>query len=235
MIKKLTRRAAVAMVPGLFLAAKGIRMARAQTKTVKIGVLQPMSGDLSPCAQEGQPIIEYLFNKINAEGGIKSIGGAKIELVVADESSQPARAAIEARRLATQENVSVIIGTLLRGQMLGISPIVDEYKVPTIALCGATVSAAEFGDRCRRPGTSLRARPAPSPSPPSRPGEADVIIGRTARAPSSPRICEQRIPLKRTGDGAAGDLTIVRPAAAAPPRRLEQVEPHRAAQPRARA
>ena len=47
------------------------------------------------------------------------------------------------------------------------------------------------------------------------------------------------IPRKRTGDGAAGDgdRTIVRPAAAAPPRRLERVEPvgrHRAAQPRAR-
>jgi len=36
-------------------------------------------------------------------------------------------------------------------------------------------------------------------------------------------------------DGAAVDLTIVRPAAAAPPRRLEPVEQHRAAQPRARA
>ena len=30
-------------------------------------------------------------------------------------------------------------------------------------------------------------------------------------------------PLKRSGDGAAGDLTIARPAAAAPPRRPEQV------------
>jgi hypothetical protein len=43
---------------------------------------------------------------------------------------------------------------------------------------------------------------------------------------------------KGIGDGAAGDLTIVRPAAAAPPRRPEQVEQvgrHRAAQPLARA
>jgi len=59
------------------------------------------------------------------------------------------------------------------------------------------------------------ARPAPAPSPPPRPGEADVIIGRTARAPSSPRICEQQSAKKR--NGAAGDLTIVRPAAAAQP------------------
>jgi len=39
-------------------------------------------------------------------------------------------------------------------------------------------------------------------------------------------------PLKRTGDGAAGDLTIVRPAAAAPAQAVGQ---HRAAQPRAHA
>jgi hypothetical protein len=35
---------------------------------------------------------------------------------------------------------------------------------------------------------------------------------------------------KGIGDGAAGDLTIVRPAAAAPPSRPEQVEQHRAAE-----
>lgn len=134
MTVKITRRAAVAALPGLYLAAKGIGYAQAQSKVVKVGVIQPMSGPLSSYAQEGQPVIEYLFDKINAEGGIKSMGGAKVELVVADDSSQPARAAIEARRLATQENVSVIMGTLLSGQMLGVSPIVDEYKVPTLAL-----------------------------------------------------------------------------------------------------
>jgi hypothetical protein len=54
------------------------------------------------------------------------------------------------------------------------------------------------------------ARPAPSPSPPPRPGEADVIIGRP-----EPESANNN-PLKRNGAGAAGDLTIVRPAAVAP-------------------
>ena len=73
-----------------------------------------------------------------------------------------------------------------------------------------------------------------------RPGEADIIIVGRADRPSSivrPESANNN-PLKRTGDGAAGDLTIVRPAAAAPPRRPEQVEQvgrHRAAQPLARA
>ena len=97
-------------------------------------MIQPISGNLSPYAQEGQPALEYIFNKINAEGGIKSMGGAQIQLVVADDASQPARTASEARRLITQEDVSLIVGTLLSGQMLGISPVVDEYKVPTLAM-----------------------------------------------------------------------------------------------------
>ncbi len=61
--------------------------------------------------------------------------------------------------------------------------------------------------------------------------------GRSAdRAPSSPP--NWNLPTtsrqKTTGDGAAGDLSIIRPAAAAPPRWIEQVEQHRAAQLRAR-
>lgn len=134
MTRKLTRRAVVAGLPALGLATAGIGRARAQPKTVKIGVIQPISGNLSPYAQEGQPALEYIFNKINAEGGIKSMGGAQIQLVVADDASQPARTASEARRLITQEDVSLIVGTLLSGQMLGISPVVDEYKVPTLSM-----------------------------------------------------------------------------------------------------
>jgi hypothetical protein len=46
----------------------------------------------------------------------------------------------------------------------------------------ATVSAAEFGDRCRRPHTSPRSTGAVTIA--TRPGETDVIIGRPDR-PSS--------------------------------------------------
>jgi hypothetical protein len=61
---------------------------------------------------------------------------------------------------------------------------------------------------------------------------------RSRRSPELHRRPEPNFHEKGIGDGAAGDLTIVRPAAAAPPRRPEQVEQvgrHRAAQPRARA
>ena len=109
----------------------------ADTKTIRIGVIQPMSGNFAPYAQESEPAFEYIVNKINAEGGIKSMGGAKIELLLADDASQGARTATEARRLATEENVAMIVGGLLSPQMLAISPVLDELKMPALSMWAA--------------------------------------------------------------------------------------------------
>ena len=105
--------------------------------TIKIGVVNSLSGGLAAYALEGKPAFDYLIKKINAEGGIKSKGGAKIELIEADDTSQPARAAIEARRLITEEKVNLLVGTILSAQMLAMTPVLDELKVPTLSIWAA--------------------------------------------------------------------------------------------------
>src|SRR5512140_3462008 len=92
----LTRRRFGIGASGLVLgsiAAPFVSRAGAAESTIRIGVVNSMSGGLAAYAQEGQPAFEYIVKKINAEGGIKSKGGAKIELVLADDTSQPARTA----------------------------------------------------------------------------------------------------------------------------------------------
>jgi branched-chain amino acid transport system substrate-binding protein len=116
------------------IAAPFIRRAGAAGPTIRIGVVNSMSGSLAAYAQEGQPAFDYIVNKINAEGGIKSKGGAKIELVLADDTSQPARTAAEARRLITEEKVQLLTGTILSAQMLALTPVLDELKVPTLSV-----------------------------------------------------------------------------------------------------
>lgn len=135
--KSMTRRAALQAIAGASAIAWApgfIRSAGAQAKSIRIGVIQPMSGALAAYAQEGQPAFEYIINKVNAEGGIKSMGGAKLEIVLADDTSQPARTAAEARRLVTQENVSLLTGSILSAQMMAISPVIDELKMPTLSI-----------------------------------------------------------------------------------------------------
>jgi ABC-type branched-subunit amino acid transport system substrate-binding protein len=116
------------------IAAPFIRRAGAAGPTIRIGVVNSMSGGLAAYAQEGQPAFEYVIKKINAEGGIKSKGGAQIELVMADDTSQPARTAAEARRLITEEKVQLLTGTILSAQMLALTPVLDELKMPTLSV-----------------------------------------------------------------------------------------------------
>jgi branched-chain amino acid transport system substrate-binding protein len=108
--------------------------ARARSRAVRIGVINSMSGSLSAYAQEGHPAFEYVIGSINAEGGIRSLDGARIELVVADDTSQPARTAVEARRLIAEEKVDLLVGTMLSAQMLAVTPVLDELKVPALSV-----------------------------------------------------------------------------------------------------
>lgn len=123
-----------AAVIGAPLCAPFIRPSYAAGGTVRIGLIQSMSGALSAYAQEGQPALEFITRQINEKGGIKSLGGAKIEFVLADDTSQPARTAAEARRLVTEEKVSMLVGTILSAQMLALAPVLDELKVPTLSI-----------------------------------------------------------------------------------------------------
>jgi ABC-type branched-subunit amino acid transport system substrate-binding protein len=111
-----TRRTFGIAAAGILLgpiASPYIRKASAASSTIRIGVVNSMSGGLAAYAQEGQPAFEYVIKKINDAGGIKSKGGAKIELIQADDTSQPARTAAEARRLITEEKVHLLTGTIL--------------------------------------------------------------------------------------------------------------------------
>lgn len=101
---------------------------------IRIGVINSMSGSYAAYAQEGDPAFRYVIDKINREGGVKSMGGAKIELLFADDTSQPARCATEVRRLVTEEKVDLLTGTILSSQMLAISPVLDELQTPCLSV-----------------------------------------------------------------------------------------------------
>ncbi|MBB1091605.1 ABC transporter substrate-binding protein [Rhodopseudomonas palustris] len=133
----ITRRSFGIGATGLMLgtvAAPWVRKAGAAPAPIRIGVINSMSGGLSAYAQEGQPAFEYMIKKINESGGIKSKDGAKIQLIQADDTSQPARTATEARRLITEEKVHLLTGTILSAQMLALTPVLDELKVPTLSI-----------------------------------------------------------------------------------------------------
>ena len=78
-------------------------IARAQAKEVKIGLIVPLTG---PWARSGDLMrkgAEMAIEDINAAGGIKSMGGARMRLVVIDAGENVEKAKNAAQRMLSQE------------------------------------------------------------------------------------------------------------------------------------
>ncbi len=103
-----------------------------EEKVVKVGVILPLSGKLAETGADLKRGIEFAVEQINAQGGIKSLGGAKIVLVYGDSAGKPETGAAEAERLITEEKVVAIIGAYQSAVSKTVSEVCERYKVPML-------------------------------------------------------------------------------------------------------
>lgn len=101
-----------------------------QAQDVKIGILLPLTGSAASYSQRVKFGFDLAQEEINKAGGIKSLGGAKLNLIYADTQAKPEVGVSEAQRLALQENVVVILGALYSSTTYPASEISERYKVP---------------------------------------------------------------------------------------------------------
>ncbi|MFG1427089.1 ABC transporter substrate-binding protein [Roseixanthobacter glucoisosaccharinicivorans] len=121
-----SRAAAIAV--GVSLAA--LTPAAAQ-ESVKIGVVLPLSGPNAQFGVNSRNGIEMAAEAINASGGLKGLGGAKIELVYADVPS-PATAAAATQRLLSQDKVVGMLGAFVSSVTLAASEVTERAGIPMI-------------------------------------------------------------------------------------------------------
>jgi len=136
--KRSTRVAGLAVAASLMLTlgacAADPAPAPTASEPIKVGVLASRSGVYSAYGLGAEAGIKLVVDDINANGGIASLGGAQIELVIADTASDPATAASEARRLIDQENVSVILGPSTTPEAQAVVAVTEKEGVPTVGL-----------------------------------------------------------------------------------------------------
>ena len=82
---------------------------RAQGAGVKVGILHPVSGALSYSGQQGRLGATMAIEEINAAGGIKGMGGAKIDPVLGDAQSTPEGGTAEVEKM-NSAGVACIVG-----------------------------------------------------------------------------------------------------------------------------
>jgi branched-chain amino acid transport system substrate-binding protein len=113
--------------------------------TIKIGTLYPVTGELAKLGQECVNGVKMAVEEINAAGGIKSMGGAKIELVEADSQGKPDVGISEVQRLGDQEKVAAIIGTYQSSVAIPATQAAERLKVPIVISMAVADQITERG------------------------------------------------------------------------------------------
>jgi len=134
-----TRRLLLAGVTAL--AATAAQPATAQ-ETLKLGLVAAMSGQ---SAKSGEAIVRGLsiaLDEINAKGGLL---GKKVELVVRDDESNPAKGVIAARELVQREKVVALFGGLDTPVSIAIVPFANQTKVPFMGVWAAGTPITQNG------------------------------------------------------------------------------------------
>ena len=118
--------------------------ASAQDKTVKIGAIFPLSGNAASAGVHAKAAIETAVDIINnahpelgnlpltKNAGLTGLGGAKVEVVFADNQGSPATGQNQALRLITEEKVVALTGAYQSGITLTASAIAEKYGIPFV-------------------------------------------------------------------------------------------------------
>ena len=113
--------------------------------TVRIGGLWPLTGDLAKLGEETKQGMELAVDEINAAGGLKGLGGAKLEIVWADTQGKPDTGISEVERLAQQEKVVAIIGAYQSGVTTPATQAAERLKVPFVVAMAVSDKITERG------------------------------------------------------------------------------------------
>jgi len=117
---------------------------RSQPAPVKIGVIHPVTGALAYSGQQCRAGALLAIEEINKAGGIKSLGGALIEPLLADAQSQPAVGAAEIERL-NEAGVCSVVGAFASAICLATTQAAAKYNLPHVVDVGVADQIVQRG------------------------------------------------------------------------------------------
>lgn len=138
-----TRRSALLGAAGV-LAAPAVL--HAQPAAVKLGILQPVTGALAQDGEYGRLGAEFAIADINASGGIRSMGGARIEMVFGDARSSPEGGTAEVERM-NAEGVVAVVGGFASPICLAASQAASRYDLAYVVDVGVSDAIVTRGLR----------------------------------------------------------------------------------------
>jgi len=119
--------------------------ANAGSNVVRIGNIIPLSGPSASVGEQGKNAREMAVEEINAAGGIKSLGGAKLEMFYADSESKPEKGVAEAERLINTNKVNVLTGCWNSAVTYPTTAVAERYGIPFLVPVSVRDTITEQG------------------------------------------------------------------------------------------
>jgi len=139
-----SRRTFLATAGAAATAAGFPAIVRAQAREVKVGYLLPVTGPLAYEAGLALNGLTLAVDEINAAGGIKSLGGAKITMMPGDTQNKVELGNSEASRLIDQGAVA-IIGPFSSLVAFSVRQVTEKNKTPFLLLAAVADNLTEGG------------------------------------------------------------------------------------------
>lgn len=134
MNKGLLKLAAVSMMTALMVASLAGCGGKAKKNTIKIGLLNEMTGGNATIGTAAANGAKMAIKEINAKGGVL---GKQLEAVAADNKSEPAEAANAMTKLLSQDNVVAVTGTFSSSNAIAAASVAEVARKPYL-IAGAT-------------------------------------------------------------------------------------------------
>ncbi len=116
----------------------------AQAQSVKIGIIHPVTGALAYSGQQCRTGALMAIEDINAAGGIRSLGGAKIEALLGDAQSTPQGGSAEVEKM-NDAGVCAVVGAYASAICLATTQTAAKYNLPHVVDVGVADQIIERG------------------------------------------------------------------------------------------
>jgi len=112
--------------------------AQAQSDTVKIGLILPMTGQQASTGRQIDAAVKLWI----AQNGNKA-GGKKVEVIVKDDAAVPDTTRRLAQELVVNDKVAVLAGFGVTPAAMATAPIATQSKTPMVVMAAATSAITE--------------------------------------------------------------------------------------------
>lgn len=196
-----------------------------QPKEVKVGLIVPLSGLYARPGAVMRMGAEMAIERINSEGGIKALGGAKLKLVVLDCGDTTEKAKNAAQRMVAEETDMVAAsGSYLSSFTLAVTEVTERANLPMLTLSYSDLitqrgfkyifqTSATSGSQAEQ---SLPVILETAKSAGANPKTVAIVTDNTAASVSSVKPMRERL-LKELGLQLVVDETFTPPLADATP------------------